>query len=136
MPRSEITSFHISGGVDRCCFLSAVSYVIALFEYCFLGPFLSKDFLPKFPDIFFTQFLYFHIFLFFFPSVGALKIFCPLLNFQFLETFPVLPAFSFFRGKKKEDNLGKKCSIRTSGPYTHVPICLNNLILIFSTHYF
>ena len=135
MPRSEITSFHISGGVDRCCFLSAVSYVIALFEYCFLGPFLSEDFLPKSPDIFFAQFLYFHIFLFF-SKYWSLRNILPSVKFPNFGNLSCFSCFVVFSWKKKEENLEKKCSIRTNGPYTQVPICLNNLILIFSTHYF
>ena len=66
--------------------------------------FLSKDFQSKFPDIFSRIFfLYFHVVLFFFQILKceAFQIFCPLLNFQTLEMFPVFSIFSCFSWKKK-----------------------------------
>ena len=43
----------------------------------------------------------------------AFQIFCPLLNFQILEVFPVFRAFPVFLGKKR-GKIGKSCSIRTA----------------------
>ena len=55
-----------------------------------------------------TIFHIFHIFQNLFPNFGmrSLPIFCPLLNFQILETlpaFPVFPVFPVFLGKEKEE---------------------------------
>ena len=72
-------------------------------------PFLSKDFQSKFPDIFSRIFfLYFHVVLFFFQILKceAFQIFCPLLNFQTWEMFPVFPAFPVFL--RNEGKLVKK----------------------------
>ena len=70
-------------------------------------------------------FLYFHIFRFFFEILECevTQIFCPLLNFQTLEFFPVFPSFLVFLGKK-EENLQKSCSIRTGRSYPRT-FCLN-----------
>ena len=74
-----------------------------------LGPFLSKDFLSKFPDFFFAQFfLYFHVLFFQILECEVFQIFCPLLNFQTLEVFPVFRAIPVFLGIKKEEKLEKK----------------------------
>ena len=72
-------------------------------------PFLSKDFLSKFSLFFSRIFLCFHIFHFFFQifECEACQMFCPLLNFQSLERFPVFPSFPVSLGKK-EETLGKK----------------------------
>ena len=57
-------------------------------------------------------------FLFFFFQIlewEAFQVFCPLLNFQTLEMFPVFLAFPVFLGKKKRGKFwGKSCSIRTA----------------------
>ena len=69
----------------------------------FKGPFLSKDFLSKFPAFFFRAVFRISIFSFFFQRLKceAFQIFCPLLNSQTMEIFPVFPAFPDFLGKKK-----------------------------------
>ena len=53
--------------------------------------------------MFLRNFLHSHIFPFFPPNIGMRNvpnILLPLLNFQTLEMFPVLPAFPVFVGKK------------------------------------
>ena len=85
-------------------------------EYCcVLGPFLSKDFLSKFPDFVFAQFFFcFHIFLFFFSSKSwkPSKYFCVKFpNFRNVSRFS---CFSCYSWNKKKRKFGKRWSIRTA----------------------
>ena len=49
---------------------------------------------------------------FFTLECEAFQIFCPMLNFQSSEMFPVFPDFPVFLGKQKRKNWEKSCSIR------------------------
>ena len=92
-----------------------------------IGRSYRRTFCLNFQIFFRGMFLYLHIFQTFFQILEceAFQIFCPLLNFQALEMFPVYPAFPDFLGKKRGKIRGKSCSIRTA-----LRLLFNNSILL------
>ena len=80
----------------------------------FQGPFLSKEFLSKFPYFFFAQFFVFPYFPLFFPNIGmrSLPNILPSVKFPNFGNASFFPWFSCFSWKKNVENLEKSSSIR------------------------
>ena len=85
-------------------------------KYCGWRTGLIKELLCVNFNIGFSRnFLYIFCFLFFFQTIGTrVQNILPSAKFPILEMFPVFTAFPAFFWKKKEENLEKRCSMKTA----------------------
>ena len=84
-------------------------------------------------EVYFSRnfvFPYFSSFFFHILECEAFQIFCPLLNFQTLEMFPVFPVFL---GRKNEEKIGEKLLDKNAPKSGADDVIMNNATSIVIT---